>query len=164
MSLEHILHHFEKTRSLQSSDDMQLTRFLGFALWYLLLLSCCLVPIMCAYRRNRRLSLVVRNAHLRRMAAMGAFQLSDNRTVNYVTSQAARVDKERKVQDAISKTTMVRKFLKLIAALWKRTLLLFVRTNVWLVATSRRSRRIIYWKNSMIKMIHKKALTRRTII
>ena len=99
---------------------------------------------MCAYRRNRRLSLVVRNAHLRRMAAMGAFQLSDNRTVNYVTSQAARVDKERKVQDAISKTTMVRKFLKLIAVLWKRTLLLFVRTNVWLVATSRRSRRIIY--------------------
>ncbi|KAI2490926.1 Anaphase-promoting complex subunit 11 RING-H2 finger [Fragilaria crotonensis] len=95
------------SRFLQSSnsEELRFNQFLGFVLWYVLLLVCCLIPIICAYRRNRWQSRMARAAHLRQMAAIGTLHLGDS-IRNEVLSRQAREENERKIQLAITSTTM----------------------------------------------------------
>lgn len=96
------------SRLLQSSnsDELRFNQFIGFVLWYVLLLGCCLIPIICAYRRNRWQSRLSRAAHLRQMAAIGTFHLGDS-IRNEVLSRQAREENKQRIELAITSTTMV---------------------------------------------------------
>jgi hypothetical protein len=90
-------------RYLQSADDGQrkINQFIAFALWNLLLLFCCVLPILRAYARriwtNRQVRLPARQQQPESSMNSGAGEMSDN------VGQ-----KKQKIEAAIMGTTMVR--------------------------------------------------------
>mmetsp|Transcript_26405 Transcript_26405/g.39032 ORF Transcript_26405/g.39032 Transcript_26405/m.39032 type:complete len:246 (+) Transcript_26405:133-870(+) len=89
------------------SVERDFLEFVGFLAWYLMLVSCCIIPPCLAYRRRRNWERRnARQIYLQRMAASGLIILGESERHNEELDEEARIEKSRKIINALKATTM----------------------------------------------------------
>ena len=79
-------------------------QFIGFLVWYLILILCCFIPPCIIYRRRR--ILLQNHARLRQAIQELAEQEQRSRPTEAEVSESARVLKSRQITEALQSTTM----------------------------------------------------------
>lgn len=91
-------------RDSPGGQPRDFNQFAGFLFWYVILLLCCAVPTVCAYRRRRqRDGRLERLAHLQRMAANGVISFGNAMPDDNEETRAAKL---KQIDAAIKNTTM----------------------------------------------------------
>lgn len=89
------------------NGERDFLEFVGFLAWYLMLVTCCIIPPCLAYRRRRNWERRnARQIYLQRMAASGLIILGESERHNEELDEEARIEKTRKILNALKATTM----------------------------------------------------------